>query len=161
MGSVLEAGTHLKVIGRSGVGLDNIDLAACEQRGIEVVRANLANVVSVAEYVISGILMLMCGGAYFATNEVLAGDWPRTCLMGREVKGKALDVVGFGAIGHEVAVRAISLGMRVIANHPLIERDDEVCMQTGVSPYDLQYLFKTERCCQYSYPTDGPDTKSH
>ncbi|MFQ5546630.1 MAG: NAD(P)-dependent oxidoreductase, partial [Acidiferrobacterales bacterium] len=98
-GALLEAAAHLEVIGRLGVGLDNIDLATCEQRGIAVVRADLANVVSVAEYVISGILMLMRGGAYFATNEVIAGNWPRTRLMGREVKGKTLGLVGFGAIG--------------------------------------------------------------
>ena len=139
-GALLEAATHLKVVGRLGVGLDNIDLARCEERGIAVVRANLANVISVAEYVISAILVLMRGGAYFATNEVIAGNWPRTRLMGREVKGKTLGLVGFGAIGREVAARAISLGMRVIASDPLIERDDEVWAQAGVSLCDLQYL---------------------
>lgn len=139
-GALLEAATGLKVVGRLGVGLDNIDLIACEQRGIEVVWANLANVVSVAEYVISGVLMLMRGGAYFATNEVIAGNWPRTRLMGREVKDKTLGLVGFGAIGREVAARAISLGMHVIANDPLIGRDDEIWVEAGVSPRDLPDL---------------------
>ena len=139
-GALLEAATQLKVIGRLGVGLDNIDLAICEQRGIAVVRADFANVVSVAEYVISGILMLMRGGAYFATNDVIAGDWPRTRLMGREVNEKTLGLVGFGAIGRAVAARAISLGVHVIASDPLIERDDEIWTKTGVSPYDLQDL---------------------
>ena len=139
-GPLLKGAAHLKVIGRLGVGLDNIDLAACEQRGIEVVWASFANTISVAEYVISGILMLMRGGAYFATNEVVAGNWPRTRLMGHEVKDKTLGLVGFGAIGREVAIRAISLGMRVIANDPLIERDDEIWVEAGVSPCDLHYL---------------------
>jgi (S)-sulfolactate dehydrogenase len=139
-GALLEAAAHLKVIGRLGVGLDNIDLATCERRGIAVVRAELANAESVAEYVISGILMLMRGGAYFATNEVIAGNWPRTRLMGREVKGKTLGLVGFGAIGREVALRAIALGMRVIASDPFIERDDEIWVEAGVSPCDLPHL---------------------
>ncbi|MDH3670506.1 MAG: hydroxyacid dehydrogenase [Gammaproteobacteria bacterium] len=139
-GALLEAAVHLKVIGRLGVGLDNIDLATCERRGIAVVRADLANAESVAEYVISGILMLMRGGAYFTTNDVIAGDWPRTRVIGREVKGKTLGLVGFGAIGRAVATQAISLGMRVIASDPPIERDDEIWAQTGVSPYDLSDL---------------------
>lgn len=139
-GTLLEAAVHLKVIGRLGVGLDNIDLAMCEQRGIEVVRADRANVVSVAEYVISGILMLMRGDAYFATNEVIAGSWPRTRLMGHEVKGKTLGLVGFGAIGRAVAARAISLGMRVIASDPLIERDDDIWVEAGVAPCYLPEL---------------------
>jgi (S)-sulfolactate dehydrogenase len=139
-GALLEAAAQLKVIGRLGVGLDNIDLAICEQRGIAVVRADFANVVSVAEYVISGILMLMRGGAYFATNDVIAGNWPRTRLMGREVNEKTLGLIGFGAIGRAVAARAVSLGMHVIASDPLIERDDEIWTKTGVSPCDLQDL---------------------
>jgi (S)-sulfolactate dehydrogenase len=96
----------------------------------------------VAEYVISGILMLMRSRAYFATNEVIAGDWPRTRLMGREVEGKTLGLVGFGAIGRDVAARAIALGMRVIANDPFIERDDKIWVKAGVSPCDLQYLLR-------------------
>lgn len=141
-GALLEAAAHLKVIGRLGVGLDNIDVAACQRRGIAVVRADRANVVSVAEYVISGILMLTRGGAYFATNEVVAGNWPRTRLMGREVNEKTLGLIGFGAIGRAVAARAISLGMHVIASDPLIERDDEIWAKTGVSSCDLQDLLR-------------------
>lgn len=139
-GALLDAAAHLKVIGRLGVGLDNIDLQACSERGIEVVRADLANVVSVAEYVIGGILVLLRGGAYLATADVLAGHWPRSQLMGREVDGKTLGLIGFGAIGRTVAARARALGMQVIANDPHIDWDNAIWRETGVAPRNLQNL---------------------
>jgi (S)-sulfolactate dehydrogenase len=123
-GELLAAAARLEVIGRLGVGLDNIDMPACAARGIEVVRANLANAVSVAEYVIAGILMLLRAGAYHATPEVLAGKWPRTKLVGHDVNAKTLGLVGFGAIAREVATRAGALGMRVIAHDPFIDDND-------------------------------------
>src|SRR5918992_442875 len=86
-GPLLEAAPALKVIGRLGVGLDNIDVKACAARGIAVFPATGANDVSVAEYVIAAAMMLL-RGAYFATADVIAGSWPRNRLMGRELSGK-------------------------------------------------------------------------
>lgn len=121
--ALLAAAPDLKVVGRLGVGLDNIDLVACGARGIAVYPATGANDVAVAEYVI-GTAMLLLRGAYGATDAVAAGTWPRNALMGREISGKRLGLVGFGAIARETARRAIALGMRVSAYDPLLDADD-------------------------------------
>lgn len=114
---ILTAGKNLKVIGRLGVGLDNIDVEACKARGIAVCPATGSNDVSVAEYVI-GTAMLLLRNAYHATDQVVAGKWPRNALMGREMSGKILGLIGFGAIAKETATRAAALGMDVMAYDP-------------------------------------------
>ncbi|MCJ2082040.1 hydroxyacid dehydrogenase [Methylobacterium sp. J-090] len=121
--ALLAAAPDLKVVGRLGVGLDNIDLAACRARGIAVYPATGANDVAVAEYVI-GTAMLLLRGAYGATDAVAAGTWPRNALMGREISGKRLGLVGFGAIARETARRAVALGMQVAAHDPLLPAED-------------------------------------
>jgi (S)-sulfolactate dehydrogenase len=93
-GELLAAGTKLKAVGRLGVGLDNIDLAGCEALGIKVLPATGANDVSVAEYVIAGALM-MIRGSYFYTLSVMQGTWPRNQLIGREVEGTTLGLIGY------------------------------------------------------------------
>jgi (S)-sulfolactate dehydrogenase len=118
-GTLLESATNLRVIGRLGVGLDNIDVAACEARGIAVYPASGANDLSVAEYVITAALMLL-RRAWFATARVAAGEWPRTELMGRELAGKRLGLVGFGAIARVTARMGHDLGMTVAAYDPLL-----------------------------------------
>ncbi len=122
-GALLAAAPDLKVVGRLGVGLDNMDLAACRARGIAVYPASGANDVAVAEYVI-GTAMLLLRGAYGATAAVAAGAWPRNALMGREIAGKRLGLVGFGAIARETARRAVALGMQVSAYDPLLPAED-------------------------------------
>lgn len=122
-GALLAAAPDLVVVGRLGVGLDNIDVAACGARGVEVRPAFGANAVAVAEYVIAALLVLF-RGAFRATDRVIAGDWPRTDLAGREVAGKCLGLVGFGSIAREVAPRAKALGMTVGAHDPYLPPDD-------------------------------------
>ena len=121
-GALLEAAARLEVVGRLGVGLDNIDVAACEGRGIAVYPANGANDLSVAEYVITAALMLL-RRAWFATARVAAGEWPRTELMGRELAGKRLGLVGYGAIARVTGRMARDLGMSVAAYDPLLPAD--------------------------------------
>ncbi len=140
-GTLLDAAPQLKVIGRLGVGLDNIDMAACTARGIKVIPASGANVTSVAEYVIAGALMLL-RGAYQATADVLAGEWPRTSLIGRELCGKVIGLVGFGAIAREVARRAACLGVRTVAHDPMVATDDPVWKQLAVTPRALAELLR-------------------
>ena len=94
-GDLLAAAGELRCVGRLGVGLDNIDVAACEARGVAVYPATGANNASVAEYVVATAMMLL-RGAYRATDEMVAGGWPRNRLMGREIAGKQLGLVGFG-----------------------------------------------------------------
>jgi (S)-sulfolactate dehydrogenase len=121
--AVLAAAPKLECIGRLGVGLDNIDVEACKRRGIAVYPAIGANEVSVAEYVLGAMLVLM-RGVYGATPAVAAGSWPRTKLVGREISGKRLGLVGFGANARETAKRALALGMTVSAFDPYVAKDD-------------------------------------
>ena len=128
---LLAAGPRLVAVGRLGVGLDNIDLDACAERGVSVHPATGANVVAVAEYVIAAML-IMLRGAYHATDRVLAGEWPRTELIGREASAKTLGIVGFGAIGRAVAERAAALGVDVAACDPVLAPDDPAWSTPGV-----------------------------
>jgi len=121
-GALLEAAVKLKVVGRLGVGLDNIDVPACEARGIAVYPASGANDLSVAEYVITAALMLL-RRAWLASARVAAGEWPRTELMGRELAGKRLGLVGYGAIARVTGRMARDLGMSVAACDPLLPTD--------------------------------------
>ncbi|WP_136658316.1 hydroxyacid dehydrogenase [Nitratireductor sp. XY-223] len=120
---LLDAAPGLKCVGRLGVGLDNIDLDACKERGVAVYPATGANNASVAEYVIANAMLLL-RGAYQSTEAMLRGDWPRQDLMGRELAGHTLGLVGFGAIAREVAVRAGVLGMDIVAHDPHLMADD-------------------------------------
>jgi (S)-sulfolactate dehydrogenase len=113
-GELVAAGAKLRIIGRLGVGLDNIDLGACKARGIRVIPATGANALAVAEYVI-GTAMALLRGAYASTSAVAAGEWPRELLAnGRELAGKTLGIVGFGGIGRQTARLGNALGMSVI-----------------------------------------------
>lgn len=120
---LLDAAPELKVVGRLGVGLDNIDVQACEARGIQVLTAAGANAESVAEYVVTCALMLL-RGAYQAGAEMMAGAWPRTACSGREGSGRRLGLVGFGAIAQETARKAQAMGMEVCATDPFLPEDD-------------------------------------
>ena len=122
-GSVLDVAARLECVGRLGVGLDNIDGRACDARGISVYPATGANDQSVAEYVITMVMVLL-RGAYFASDDVAAGAWPRQRLMGREIAGRTLGLIGFGAIAREVASRASALGMTVLAADPFLDARD-------------------------------------
>jgi (S)-sulfolactate dehydrogenase len=121
-GALLAAAPRLAVVGRLGVGLDNIDVEACRARNIAVYPATGANDLSVAEYVITAALVLL-RGAWFASQAVAAGEWPRQRLMGRELAGKRLGLVGFGAIARDTAARARALGMTVAAFDPHLPAD--------------------------------------
>ena len=122
-GALLAAAPRLKVVGRLGVGLDNIDVAACAARGIAVCPANGANDASVAEYVVTAALLLL-RGAFLASERVAAGEWPRMALIGREVASRRLGLVGYGAIARETARRARALGMHIAAFDPHLPTDD-------------------------------------
>jgi (S)-sulfolactate dehydrogenase len=130
--ALLAALVRCKVVGRLGVGLDNIDVAGCEARGMQVIPATGANALSVAEYVIASAMLLL-RGTYRSTDAVLAGQWPRNALSnGREVGGKTLGLVGFGAIGQLTAKLAQGVGMNVIAFDPMLAAGHAVFAQTGV-----------------------------
>ena len=121
-GDLLAAGRKLSCIGRLGVGLDNIDLEACRARNIAVYPASGANDQSVAEYVVATALILL-RGAYLSSDDVAAGAWPRQQLIGREVSGKVMGLIGFGAIARETASRAMAFRMDIAACDPLLPAD--------------------------------------
>lgn len=134
---LLMSAPRLSCIGRLGVGLDNIDLEAARSRGIAVYPASGANDVSVAEYVIACAMMLL-RGAYGSSSEVVSGHWPRQKLIGRELSGKCLGLVGYGAIARQTAMRASALGMTVIAFDPLLAADSPYW--AGAKPVDFDEL---------------------
>lgn len=138
-GELLAVASQLRVVGRLGVGLDNIDMPACAEAGVRVFPATGANSESVAEYVITGLLMLL-RGAYHSNQAMLEGAWPRTQLVGREINQRHLGLVGFGGIARLVARKARALGMRVSAFDPLIPGDDPLWQAEGVEPLPLQEM---------------------
>ncbi|HET9340076.1 MAG TPA: hydroxyacid dehydrogenase [Casimicrobiaceae bacterium] len=139
-GALLAGAPRLRVVGRLGVGLDNIDLPGCEARGIAVIPATGANAQAVAEYVI-GTALLLLRGAYRSTGEVAAGKWPRAALSsGREIAGKALGIVGFGDIGRRVARLGRALGMEAAAHDVALPASAPVWRDERVEPRDLDAL---------------------
>ncbi|MSP67408.1 MAG: hydroxyacid dehydrogenase [Alphaproteobacteria bacterium] len=137
--SLLAQAPKLLVVGRLGVGLDNIDMKACADRKVVVVPATGANDLAVAEFVIGGMLALLkC--AYTATESVVRGEWPRTRIVGREAAARTLGIVGFGAIGRQIAPRAKAFGMTVIAYDPYLKVGDPVWSAQGVGQATLDEL---------------------
>lgn len=129
-GALLTSATKLRAVGRLGVGLDNIDVEACEARGIAVLPASGANDLSVAEYVVC-TAMLLLRGAYGATPQVIAGAWPRNTSIGREIGGKVMGLVGFGSIAQLTAKFAGALGMDVIAYDPFAKDEAFAAAKVG------------------------------
>ena len=123
---LLASAPRLKVVGRLGVGLDNIDTAACMTRRVEVIPATGANAQAVAEYVI-GVAMVLLRTAYLSTSVVADGAWPRQSLSeGREIAGKTMGLVGFGGIGRLTARLARAVGMDVIGFDPQLPASSPV-----------------------------------
>ena len=136
-GELLAALQRCRVVGRLGVGLDNIDVAACEARGMQVIPATGANALSVAEYVIASAMLLL-RGAYQSSGAVAAGQWPRNALSeGREIAGKTLGLIGFGSIGQLTARLALGLGMEVIAYDAMMDADHPAYAAGKVRPAGL------------------------
>lgn len=139
-GELLAALVKCRVVGRLGVGLDNIDVTGCEARGVKVIPATGANALSVAEYVIASAMLLL-RGAYQSTGEVVAGQWPRNALSsGREIGGKTLGLVGFGSIGQLTAKLAQGIGMNVIAHDAMMDTLNPAFAQAGVACVGLDEL---------------------
>ncbi len=119
---VVEAGRSLKVVGRAGVGVDNIDIPAATRHGIVVVNAPLGNTLSAAEHAVA--LMLALARHIPAANASLkAGEWKRSKFLGVELRGKTLGVVGLGQVGTEVARRGRGLEMHVLAHDPFVSAE--------------------------------------
>ena len=121
---LIAAAPNLKLVARMGVGLDNIDVDACKERGIEVCPAIGANAVSVAEYVIASAMILLRGMALRSTERLVAGEWPRESLArGLEIGGKTLGIIGFGSIGQVMGAKGRAMGMEIIAYDAMMPAD--------------------------------------
>jgi (S)-sulfolactate dehydrogenase len=119
-GAMLDGAAKLRCVGRLGVGLDNIDVEACRAKNIAVYPATGANDLSVAEYVMTAALMLH-RRAWLSTASVVAGEWPRQKMVGGEIAGRTMGLVGLGSIAREVAWRAHAYGMQIVAYDPYLE----------------------------------------
>ncbi len=134
----IDAARNLKVIGRAGVGLDNVDVEYAKSKGIKVLNTPGATSISVAELVIGLILAVMRKIAY-ADREMRHGKWPKKKCKGIEMYGKTLGIIGIGRIGREVAKRARAFGMKIIY-YDVFKLDDRTANELGVEYRDLDDL---------------------
>lgn len=136
---VLEAGKNLKVVGRAGIGVDNVDIPAATARGVIVMNTPDANATTTAELTLAHMLSLS-RNLPVADRSIRAGKWERASLMGAEMAHKTLAIFGFGTIGRIVAQRGLGLKMHVIAHDPFVT--DEVFKEYGVDPVAFDDLIK-------------------
>jgi len=135
--SLIEMATGLEVIGRAGVGTDNIDLAAATRRGVAVLNAPAGNTLSTAELTF-GLLLAAARGIPMADRSMREGRWERGVVRGAQLSGKTLGVIGAGRIGTEVVHRAKAFGMKVLVTDPYLSPDR--VSDLGVESVDLDDL---------------------
>ncbi len=152
---VIDAGKQLKVIARAGVGLDNIDVKVAEARGIKVLNASEAPTVAVAELVLAHILA-WARHLPRADSGMKAGKWEKEQLMGSELRGKTLGIIGTGRIGREVGYRAKAFSMNLLAYDT--RQSHEFAEQTGAKYVDLDTLFRESDFVTLHVPL-MPETK--
>jgi (S)-sulfolactate dehydrogenase len=151
--SLLEWAPHLRVVGRLGVGLENIDLPACAARKLPVLPATGTNDDTVAEFVIAAMLIVLRAGAFHVNAEVLSGAWPRTKVIGgRDARGLTLGLVGFGAIARQVARRASAFGMRMLAHDPFVPADHPSWRELGVERRELAAMLSESHVVSVHVP---------
>jgi D-3-phosphoglycerate dehydrogenase len=136
---ILDKARKLKVIGRAGIGVDNVDIAAATARGIIVMNTPFGNSITTAEHAIT-LMLALARQIPQADASTKAGKWEKNRFMGVEIFGKTLGVIGCGNVGSIVADRAIGLKMKVIAYDPFLS--PERAMQLGVEKVDLEELFR-------------------
>jgi D-3-phosphoglycerate dehydrogenase len=137
--AVMDAAPRLKVVGRSGVGVDNIDLAAAAEKGVKVVNAPTSTSVAVAELAM-GMLLALVRRLPYADRTMKNGDWAKKALQGIELYGKTLGIIGMGNIGSAVARRAAAFGMAPLGYDPLL--DGTIIEQRGAAPVALSELYR-------------------
>jgi len=138
-GEVFDAGKKLKVIGRAGVGVDNIDLEAAKKHAVIVVNAPVSTTLAVAELVI-GLLLAAAREVPRADAAMKKGQWLKKDFEGVELSGKTLGIIGFGRIGMEVGKRAAAFGMNVITYDPFVSEAD--IKARGGEPVSIQDLYE-------------------
>ncbi len=134
----IEQATNLKVVGRAGVGVDNVDLDAATKRGILVLNAPAGNTLSTAEHTMA-LMMSVVRNVPAAVASMKSGAWNRKAFMGTELFGKTLGIVGLGKIGKEVAARSQAFGMEVIGSDPVMT--SEAAERLGIELVDVDDIF--------------------
>jgi len=152
---VIERGTKLRYIGRAGVGVDNIDVAAATRRGVVVMNSPGGNTVSTAEHTIA-VMLAVARRIPHAHQSVTGGAWDRKTHRGVELHGKTLGVVGLGRVGRAVAVRMRAFGMRVVAADPYVSAADAEAM--GVELVTLDEVLRASDWITVHVPL-ASDTK--
>lgn len=137
--AILDAATNLKVIGRAGIGVDNVDIPYASGKGVVVMNTPFGNSITTAEHAIA-LIMAVARQIPAADAQTQKGEWPKSAFMGVEVTGKTLGLIGAGNIGSIVASRALGLKMKVIAFDPFLTEDRAVDM--GVEKVDLDGLLE-------------------
>ncbi|WP_054949575.1 phosphoglycerate dehydrogenase [Numidum massiliense] len=137
--AVLEAGKNLKVVGRAGVGVDNIDVRAATEHGVIVLNAPDGNTVSTSEHTFA-MLLALARNIPQAYHSLTGGKWDRKAYVGVELRGKTLGVVGMGRIGTEVSKRAKAFGMTILGFDPYLTK--ERAKQLGIAKTDLAQLYR-------------------
>jgi D-3-phosphoglycerate dehydrogenase / 2-oxoglutarate reductase len=151
--AVIAAGSRLQVVGRAGVGVDNIDLAAATERGIVVVNAPTGNTVSAAEHTI-GLMLSLARHIPAADASLHAGQWQRSRFVGVEVRGKTLGVIGLGQVGGEVARRGRGLDMHVIAHDPFVAEERARALGVDLVSFE-DLLARADFICVHTTLTQG------
>src|ERR1044071_2129384 len=136
--AVIEAASRLKVIGRAGVGVDNIDLETAKKHNIAVVNTPTSTTVAVAELSL-GLLLALAREIPRADATMKLGQWNKKEFEGVELRGKTLGIIGYGRIGIEVGKRAVAFGMNVIVYDPNVSEDE--LMHSDAEPVSIQDLF--------------------
>jgi D-3-phosphoglycerate dehydrogenase len=132
---VLEKAPKLRVIGRAGVGVDNVDLDAATEAGVLVMNTPGGNAVSVAEHTLA-LMLAMARHIPQASASTRAGKWEKKKLMGNELRGKTLGIIGLGSIGREVVKRARAFEMRIVAHDPYVT--SKLAQDLGVELVDCR-----------------------
>ena len=135
---ILAAATNLKIIGRAGVGVDNIDVPTATNQGILVVNSPEGNTIAAAELTVT-VLLSMARNVPQAHASMKAGEWKRSKFVGIEVYGKTAGVIGLGKIGREVAKRLLAMEMRVVAYDPFLSAEQAAAL--GIRLLDLDSLY--------------------
>jgi D-3-phosphoglycerate dehydrogenase len=153
-GDILTAATRLKIVGRAGVGVDNIDTETATRQGIMVVNSPTGNIIAAAEHTI-GLLMAMARQIPAANSSIKTGHWEKSRFLGVEVRNKILGIIGLGKVGTEVARRAQGLEMQVIAFDPYVA--PEHARKVGVTMLSMEdVLRQADFVTLHTSLTSGP-----
>ena len=155
---LMDSATSLRVIGRAGVGVDNIDVPAATERGIVVMNAPDGNTITTAEHTIA-LLIALARRVPQANSSLKSGKWERKTFIGVELQGKTLGIVGLGRIGRAVAARARAFGMKIVAFDPFIAPEQARDSEIELAPLDE--LFATSDFITSSYAADCGNARCH